>query len=363
MVWLSQLLSLIRKEFLAIWSDKKSRIIIIVPPLMQLFIFSFAVILEVKNIDIAVLDRDNSAKSQELIRNLTYSESFTNVYRLQNEEQLKEYIDTQKILVALNIPQNFAQKIEKNENVSIQIIADGRKSNTSQIAQDYIQSAIQKIITGKESNTIIHRNLYNPNLDNFWWILPNLMGSLSMLVALLLTSLSIARERELGTFEQLLVSPLSSTILILGKTLTPLLITLVEASIIFLVAITFFAVPFTGSIIILYMGLISFLFSIVGIGLFISSISSTQQQGILGAFVLMVPYILMSGFATPVENMPQWLIPFTNIISLKYFLILLKGVFLKDISFAMAISLIIPMLVLGFISLIFAAWMFRKKVG
>ena len=184
-----------------------------------------------------------------------------------------------------------------------------------------------------------------------------------MLVALLLTSLSIARERELGTFEQLLVSPLSSTILILGKTLTPLLITLVEASIIFLVAITFFAVPFTGSVIILYMGLISFLFSIVGIGLFISSISSTQQQGILGAFVLMVPYILMSGFATPVENMPQWLIPFTNIISLKYFLILLKGVFLKDISFAMAISLIIPMLVLGFISLIFAAWMFRKKVG
>ena len=105
MVWLSQLLSLIRKEFLAIWSDKKSRIIIIVPPLMQLFIFSFAVILEVKNIDIAVLDRDNSAKSQELIRNLTYSESFTNVYRLQNEEQLKEYIDTQKVLVALNIPQ------------------------------------------------------------------------------------------------------------------------------------------------------------------------------------------------------------------------------------------------------------------
>ena len=145
MVWLSQLLSLIRKEFLAIWSDKKSRIIIIVPPLMQLFIFSFAVILEVKNIDIAVLDRDNSAKSQELIRNLTYSESFTNVYRLQNEEQLKEYIDTQKVLVALNIPQNFAQKIEKNENVSIQIIADGRKSNSSQIAQDYIQSAIQKI--------------------------------------------------------------------------------------------------------------------------------------------------------------------------------------------------------------------------
>jgi ABC-2 type transport system permease protein len=188
------------------------------------------------------------------------------------------------------------------------------------------------------------------------------MGSLSMLIALLLTALSVARERELGTFEQLLVAPLSSTLLIIGKTIPPLLISVVEAIIIYLVAITYFEVPFVGSMLILFLGLISFLFSIVGLGLFISSISSTQQQGILGAFVLMVPYILMSGFATPVENMPQWLIPFTDVISLKYFLILLKGVFLKDISFDMAISLIIPMLALGFISLIFASWMFRKKI-
>ncbi len=261
------------------------------------------------------------------------------------------------------IPQNFAQKIAKNENVSIQIIADGRKSNSSQIAQEYIQSAIQKVVNNSPiTNTIITRNLYNPNLDNFWWVLPNLMGSLSMLIALLLTSLSVARERELGTFEQLLVSPLSTTILIIGKTIPPLLISIVEASFIFFVAIVFFKVPFVGSIFILYAGLVAFLFSIVGLGLFISSISSTQQQGILGAFVLMVPYILMSGFATPVENMPQWLIPFTDIISLKYFLILLKGVFLKDINFDMAISLIVPMLALGFISLIFASWMFRKKI-
>lgn len=363
MLWIFQLLALMKKEFLAIWSDKKSRTIIIVPPLMQLFIFSFAVTLEVKNIDIAVLDRDNSIKSQEIIRNLSYSNSFTNIYRLESQEQLKEYIDTQKAILAISIPQNFAQKIAKNEEVDIQIIGDGRKSNSAQIAQSYIQTAISKVVNSQAiNNTIISRNLYNPNLDNFWWILPNLMGSLSMLVALLLTALSVARERELGTFEQLLVAPLSSTILIIGKTIPPLLISVVEASIIFLVAINFFDVPFVGSFFILYLGLISFLFSIVGIGLFISSISSTQQQGILGAFVLMVPYILMSGFATPVENMPQWLIPFTDIISLKYFLILLKGVFLKDISFDMAIAQIVPMLVLGFVSLFFASWMFRKKI-
>lgn len=363
MIWIFQLLALMKKEFLAIWSDKKSRTIIIIPPLIQLLLFSFAITLEVKNINIAVLDRDNSTKSQEIIRSLSYSNSFTNIYRLNSEKELTEYIDTQKALVVLYIPQNFAQKIAKNENVSIQIIADGRKSNSSQIAQGYIQAAIQKVVNNSPiTNTIITRNLYNPNLDNFWWVLPNLMGSLSMLIALLLTSLSVARERELGTFEQLLVSPLSTTILIIGKTIPPLLISIVEASFIFFVAIVFFNVPFVGSILILYAGLVSFLFSIVGLGLFISSISSTQQQGILGAFVLMVPYILMSGFATPVENMPQWLIPFTDIISLKYFLILLKGVFLKDINFDMAISLIVPMLALGFISLIFASWMFRKKI-
>ena len=363
MVWIFQLLALMKKEFLAIWSDKKSRMIIIVPPLVQLLLFSFAVTLEVKNIDIAVLDRDNSLKSQEIVRTLEYSDSFTNIYRLSSEEQLKEYIDSQKALIAIYIPQNFAKKILKDENVSIQIIADGRKSNSSQIAQKYVQSAIQKVVVSTPTdNTIISRNLYNPNLDNFWWILPNLMGSLSMLIALLLTALSVARERELGTFEQLLVSPLSSTLLIIGKTIPPLLISIVEASFIFFVAIVFFKVPFVGSLLILYAGLISFLFSMVGIGLFISSLSSTQQQGILGAFVIMVPFILMSGFATPVENMPEWLLPVTDVIPLKYFLILLKGVFLKDISFHMAISLILPMLTLGFLSLFFASWMFRKKI-
>jgi ABC-2 type transport system permease protein len=358
-----QLLALIRKEFLAIWSDKKSRIIIIVPPLIQLILFSFAVTLEVKNISIGILDRDNSTKSQELIRTLKLSKTFTSVYRLESEAQLTSYINSQKVMATLYIPQNFAQKIQMRENTSLQIIGDGRKSNTAQIAEAYIQRAILKIFKNASvsKDTFISRNWYNPNLDNFWWILPNLMGSLSMIVALLLTSLSVARERELGTFEQTLVSPLSPTVLIVGKTIPPLVISTIEASVIFFAATTFFGVPFIGSFFTLYIGLVSFLFSIVGIGLFISSISNTQQQGILGAFVLVVPYILMSGFATPVENMPSWLIPVTDFVSLKYFLVLLKGVFLKDISFSLALELIIPMLLLGFVTLLLASWMFRRK--
>lgn len=256
------------------------------------------------------------------------------------------------------------KNIQSKRRTTIQIIADGRKSNTAQIAQSYMQSAIYRTFNDVqvEQNIIVNRSLYNPNLDNFWWILPNLVGAISMIVALLLTALSVARERELGTFEQILVTPLSSTALIIGKTIPPLLISIADAGVIFTLSVFLFGVPFTGSIFILLLGIISFLFSIVGLGLFISSIVSTQQQGILGAFVLLVPYVLMSGFATPVENMPEWLIPFTDIVSLKYFLVLLKGVFLKDIGFDIALELIIPMLILGFLSLSAATWMFRKKV-
>jgi ABC-2 type transport system permease protein len=355
-----QLLALIRKEFLAIWSDKKSRMIIIIPPLLQLLLFSFAVTLEVKNISLGILDRDNSIQSQELIRKLSYSNTFTHIYRLESENELTHYIDTQKVLATLYIPQNFSKKLDAGDPTSLQIIADGRRSNTAQIAQAYIQSTFMPFYSHQD--TIISRNWYNPNLDNFWWIVPNLMGTLSMIIALMLTSLSVARERELGTFEQILVSPISPTVLILGKTIPPLIISMIEATVIFFAATTFFGVPFMGSIFILYLGLFAFLLSIIGLGLFISSLSSTQQQGILGGFVLIVPYILLSGFATPVENMPSWLIPATDFISLKYFLLLLKGVFLKDISFEIAIELILPMFALGIVSLILATWMFRKKV-
>lgn len=355
-----QLFALIKKEFLAIWSDKKSRAIIIVPPLLQLLLFSFAVTLEVKNISLGVLDRDNSVQSQALVRKLSYSNTFTTIYRLKSEKELTHYIDTQKVLATLYIPQNFSKKLASGESTSLQIIADGRKSNTAQIAQAYMQRTFLSLYPAND--IMVNRNWYNPNLDNFWWIVPNLMGTLSMIIALMLTSLSVARERELGTFEQISVTPISPAVLILGKTIPPLIISIVEASVIFFAAVTFFGVPFMGSLVILYLGLFAFLLSIIGLGLFISSISSTQQQGILGAFVLMVPCILMSGFATPVENMPSWLIPVTDLISLKYFLMLLKGVFLKDISFEIAIELIAPMFALGVISLLFASWMFRKKV-
>lgn len=264
-----QLLALIRKEFLAIWSDKCSRLVIIMPPLVQLVLFAFAVTLEVKNISIGVLDRDGSNESKELIRALKYSNRFSEVLYLKSNKDLEEKLNSQKILVAIEISQEFSKDLLQNRSAKLGIIGDGRKSNNSQIAIGYIENIINSTFS-KTPQSIIIRNWYNPNLDNFWWILPNLVGSLTMIIALILTSLSVARERELGTFEQISVAPLSPMILIIGKTIPPLIISITEASFIFFAAVFFFKVPFLGSFSILAVGIFAFVLSIVGFGLFIS---------------------------------------------------------------------------------------------
>lgn len=183
-----------------------------------------------------------------------------------------------------------------------------------------------------------------------------------MIVAMLLTSLSIARERELGTFDQLMVSPLRPIEILLGKLLPALMISFAESIIILFVAINFFSIPLTGSVFILYLGVAIFLFSMSGIGLFISTISQTQQQAILGSFIILLPSFLLSGYATPVENMPEWLQPVTDFIPLKYYLVLIKGVFLKDISLGSALYEMTPMFLIGAFSFIGTVLFFKKRI-
>lgn len=360
---LYRLLALIKKEILAIKNDKKSLMVVIIPPLVQVIIFSFAATLEVKNIDLVLLNQDGSQKSQELIRNFQGSSYIKSLNFVKSYEEGKEKIDIQDAIGFLIIPSNFAKELQ-NGSSNIQLILDGRRSNTSQIVEGYINQIILNSFKKEENISkinIISRNFYNPNLDNFWWIVPSLFGSISMVVAMLLTALSIAREKELGTFEQILVSPLNSFEILLGKLLPALIISIVESSFILFVAIFLFGVPLNGSIWLLYLSVIVFLFSMSGIGLFISSISNTQQQAILGSFVVMLPSFLLSGFATPISNMPSWLQPFTDLIPLKYYLELIKGVFLKDISFDIALNNLTPMFLFGVISLYGTIQFFKNK--
>lgn len=360
----ARLLALIKKEFLAIKNDKKSLFVVMIPPLLQLIVFSFAATLELKNINLVVLDQDNSQNSHALIGKIEGSPSVHSLYFVQTYQEGAAIIDRQKALAFIVIPENFAKNLG-SQNSKVQLILDGRHSNTAQSAEAYLSQMIlnfQLQYTPNMPVNIVARNFYNPNLNNFWWIVPNLFGSITMLVAMLLTSLSIAREKELGTFEQLLVSPLTPLEILLGKLLPALLISLAESTIILFVAINFFEVPLHGSVALLYLSVIVFLFSMSGIGLFISTISKTQQQAILGTFVILLPSFLLSGFATPVENIPSWLQPVTDFIPLKYYLILIKGVFLKDMSLEVALAELIPMFLLGIFFFLGAMLFFKKKI-
>lgn len=363
---ITRLFALIKKEALAIKNDKKSLFVVIVPPMIQVLIFSFAATLEIKHINLAVFDQDGSHASRTLIENVKGSPYVDKLYLVKSYKEAEPLINRQEVLATLVIPNDFSRSLQNHQATDIQLLLDGRRSNTAQIAEGYINGIITNFYTQRIQPqtlplTIKSRFLFNPNLDNFWWIVPNLFGSITMVVALILTSLSIARERELGTFDQILVSPLRSYEILLGKLIPALIISTLESTIILCSALCFFGVPLMGSALILYTGVLIFLFSISGVGLFISAISNTQQQAILGSFVFLLPSILLSGFATPIENMPSWLQPFTALIPLKYYLILIKDVFLKDISWLSAWSLLLPMLGLGILSMMVAMYFFRHS--
>lgn len=366
-----RLLALIIKEFIAVWQDKRSRMALIGPPIIQFFVFTFAATLDVQNITLGVLNNDFGYLSYDFIQNLKGSPKFQDFLYFENEKELEEAVDSQKVLAAIEIQEDFSKKIYSGQISDIIVIADGRKSNASQIVQGYIvdiaekyNKALQKKFSAPNPRSeLIPRNWYNPNLIYTWFTLSGLIGVLSMLTSISVTGLSISREKEMGTFEQLLVSPLNAWQILLGKAIPALIIGVLEGTFMLLAGIIFLDLPVRGNLLLLYPSMIIFIFSIVGIGLFISSISKTQQQSTMGIFLVLSPLIIMSGFATPVANMPVWLQQFAMLNPLKYFLIIVRGICLKDISTLTIFNNTWPMLLIAFVTLSIAAWFFRKQLG
>jgi ABC-2 type transport system permease protein len=290
---LQRILTLIYKEILAVWRDKQSRFVLIVPPLLQLMVFSMAATLDVKNVPIAILNLDQGAESFELLQRFHGAPTFNKIIYLHSIRDMVYAVDNQKAAMVIHIDEQFSRNLRAGKPADIQLILDGRKSNTAQIIQGYALSIINQynadfaaLVNIKQQSTeIFPRNWFNPNLLYYWFNVPNLSGILTMLIGLTVTALSVARERELGTFDQLLVSPLQPVEILIGKTIPALIIGLIEGSIIIVAGIFIFQIPFTGSFFLLYISLFVFICSIVGVGLFISSLSQTQQQAILGTFV------------------------------------------------------------------------------
>lgn len=361
-----QLRAQIVKEMLSLWRDVRVRMTLIVPPLMQLFIFSFAATLEVRNVTVALLDRDGGYWSARFVESLEAASFVGNVLHVTDRHALNAAVEQRQALMAIDIPETFSSDYAAGRTATLQAIVDGRRANSGQIALGYLESVAQRfsviLTTRSLSDAVSVRHWFNPNLIYRWFVVPGLAGILTMFAALVITSLSIAREREMGTFDQLLVSPTTPAEIIVAKTVPALLIGALMGNVMVAAGVWFFAIPFTGSYLLLLLTLVIFILSVVGVGLMISSICATQQQAILGAFALGVPMILISGFATPVENMPVFLQWMSELVPLRHFLVIVQGSFLKALPWGDAVPHLWPMALIAAVSLVVATLFVRSKL-
>ena len=364
---LQRLQAQIIKELLCVLRDPKSRFVLVVPPLIQLFVFAFAATLEIRNIDIALMNRDAGGASVELVQQLASSDLIRHIHPAANEQEIARLIDAQEVIAAVVINDSFSRDIAAGKSGTAQLIIDGRRANAGQITLAYLQNIATNVgVTLKSGSgggeAVQVRHWFNPNLIYRWFVVPGLSGILTTFIAMLLTALSIAREREFGTFDQLLVSPCTPTEIIIAKMVPAFLISVLLACAMMAAAVFGFGIPFTGSFPLLLLCLMLFVLSLIGIGLMISSFCATQQQAIMGTFSFVVPTVLLSGFATPVSNMPVFLQWIAEAVPLKHFLIITHGCFRKALPPGEIIANAWPLLVIAVITLGLAVRFVRSRL-
>lgn len=375
---LRRMATIVRKELLVLLCNKVSRMLIIVPPLMQIVVFGWAATMEVRNVDVAVLNQDSGNWSREIVRRLQGSHTFRSVTFLDGEANIRPTIEQQKALFVMVFDDEFSRRIDAGTPAQMQVILDGRRSNAAQIASYYLETIVRGIgestprgqmalsaATGAAGGApkldVRVRCWFNPNLEFQWFFLPNLIGMLGFMLGLVVTGLSVAREREVGTFDQLLVSPATPTEIALAKLVPGCLVGLVHGTIFLLISVFGFGVPFSGSLVLLYVAMLVFAMASGGVGLMVSSLSATQQQAFLGAFTVGVPCILISGAVTPVINMPPFLQYASQLNPMRHFTTIVQGVFLKDITVVAAAVSLGKIACISAVAVSVAVWMFKRK--
>jgi len=365
---MGRLRAMIVKEFWAVLRDPRARMVLFVPPLLQLFVFGMAATLEIKNFDVGLLDRSGGPAAVELASQLAGSPNVRRVLPLRSGSELRDAIDNRKVIAAIVLEPDFDATVARGQTATAGVILDGRRSNAAQIVGGYLQrivastgATLRPQATAPPPGSIVI-NWFNPNLDYLWFTLPSLIVIIGAVSGISVTAQSVARERELGTFDQLMVSPLRVHEILIGKMAPPVVVGLINGTLYLVVAQLVFGVPFTGSVLLFYLSLFVFLLALIGVGMFISAASGTQQQAFLGAFLVTVPLILLSGYASPVDNMPGWL----QIVSLadpsRWFLEIVDGLFLKAMPAGDVISRLYPLLLIAAVTLGLGAWLFRARM-
>jgi pyoluteorin transport system permease protein len=367
---LLRIAALARKDLLAMFKDSRSRFSLIVPPIMQCLIYGYAATFDLTHVPYAVLDQDHSASSRQLIAKLDGTGVFDRVAELRRAADIGDAIDRQEVVLVLQIGQDFQRKLQSGSSVAVQVIGDGRNSNTAGTAMGYVSAIVAAFNADWQAGhggsaapiSVVTRAWYNPNLETRWYMIPALIGMLTLLQTLMLTAMSVAREREEGTFDQLLVTPIRPAEIMAGKALPSMLVGTTQATSVLLVAQLWFGIPFAGSFVTLYAGLILFLLAAVGMGLLVSSVAANMQQAMLFAFVLVMPCSLLSGLTAPISNMPLALQYLTVINPLRYAIEITHRVYLEGAGFTQLWPQLWPLALIGALTLSAASWMFRNRL-
>ena len=372
MSWL-RIRELVRKEFIQLLSDRRNRAMMFVFPFIQMLIFGYVVNYDITNIRVAMLDNSKTSESRKLADSFTGSKIFHITNNVADERQMAELLLRQKVDMGIKIDHDFASMIRKGQTAPIQILVDGSMSNMASVRVAYTASVLDKfnretlrelypmnMSYGKVDARI--RTWYNPNLNSQYFFVPGIVAVLVMITSFILTSIAIIREKEDGTMEQLIVTPLKSYEFIIGKTIPYIILSLGQMAAVIVLAIYWFEIPLAGSIPLLFFATCLFLLSTLGIGLFISTISATKQQAMMTSFFFILPFFMLSGFVFPISNMPevvQWL---TYLNPLRFFLVILRVIFLKGVGFDVLWPQYLALTILGTVVFSGAISRFKKRL-
>jgi ABC-2 type transport system permease protein len=364
---------LVRKEFIQLFRDPKNRGLLFAAPLIQILLFGYVVSTDVRDVTVAFLDQAKTRESRMLEDAFSGNKIFRVTYTPQSSAEMEELLLRRKVDLAVKVPPDFSETIRKGNTASIQILADGSMSNMASVRIAYASLVLdrlnQQLLKEIHPLTLDYgridlraRTWYNPNLDSQEFFVPGIVAVLILIVSLLFTSMAIIKEKEVGTMEQLIVTPLKSSELILGKTIPYAIISVAQMAVVTVFAIFWFDLPMVGSVFLLSFATCLFLLSTLGIGLFISTIAATQQQAMMTTFFFMVPFFMLSGFVFPIANMPvfvQWL---TYLDPLRYMLIIVRGIFLKGVGMHILWPQFVGLTVLGLVVFTGAVTRFRKRL-
>ncbi len=375
---LERLYRMLIKEFIQVLRNPRMRAVIFVVPVVQVLVIGYAVSTDVRHVPMAVFDLDRTPASRDLLARFEGSGCFDIVRRITSESEIREVLDSGEAKTVLQLNRGFAEDLEGGRSASAQLLLDGSDSNTASVVLTYASNITadfnRAIMTQRFSRTaglrleadpvaLVWRAWFNPNLESRNFFVPGVLAMLVAVVSIILSSMAIVREREIGTMEQIMVTPIGRLEFILGKTIPFALIGFIDVALITLMAVFWFRVPLLGNPLTLFFGTGLYLLSTLGVGLYISTVSATQQQAMMTAFFFMLPAFMLSGFVYPIANMPQVVQWLTYLNPLRYYLVIIRGVFLKGLGLHVLWPQMLALAALGSAMLVLAAGRFRKTMA